>query len=192
MELLFATGNEDKLREVKKMLKNDSIKMPKDIGIDDFDVIEDGDTLKENAYKKAYELYKLTKKAVFADDTGLFVDALDGRPGIYSHRYTGNNASYLDNRIKLLSELEGNDNRGAYFETVIAYIDEKGNDYYFNGVLKGKISTEDRGEGEFGYDKIFLIENIDKTLGEMTIEEKNEVSHRARAMEKFKEFLEIK
>ena len=166
--------------------------MPKDIGIDDFDVIEDGSTLKENAYKKANALYKLTKRAVFADDTGLFVEALCGRPGVYSHRYAGDNASYLDNRNKLLSELEDKENRDAYFETVIAYIDDNGNDHYFNGVLKGKISSEDRGEGEFGYDKIFLIEDIDKTLGEMTIEEKNEISHRARAMEKFKEFLEIK
>lgn len=189
MQLLFATGNKDKLKEVKKMLANDSIKMPIDIGINDFDVVEDGKTLEENSYKKAYELYKLTGREVFADDTGLFVKAIDNRPGVHSHRYASANATYEDNRKKLLDELSGKEDRSAYFETVISYIDSKGEIFYFTGRLDGYISEIEKGEGEFGYDKIFIPENSQKSLAELSIEEKNQISHRARAMEKFKEFL---
>lgn len=189
MQLLFATGNKDKLKEVKKMLANDSIKMPIDIGINDFDVVEDGKTLEENSYKKAYELYKLTGREVFADDTGLFVKAIDNRPGVHSHRYASANATYEDNRKKLLDELSGIEDRSAYFETVISYIDSKGEIFYFTGRLDGYISEIEKGEGEFGYDKIFIPENSQKSLAEMTIEEKNQISHRARAMAKFKKFL---
>ena len=189
MELLFATGNKDKLIEVKKMLANDSIKMPIEIGINDFDVVEDGKTLEENSYKKAHELYKLTGRAVFADDTGLFVKAIDNRPGLYSHRYASANATYEDNRKKLLDELSDKEDRSAYFETVISYIDSKGEVFHFTGRLDGYISDIEKGDGEFGYDKIFIPENTQKSLAEMTIEEKNQISHRARAMEKFKEFL---
>ena len=189
MQLLFATGNKDKLKEVKKMLANDSIKMPIDIGINDFDVVEDGKTLKENSYKKAYELYKLTGRSVFADDTGLFVKAIGNRPGVHSHRYASANATYEDNRKKLLDELSDKEDRSAYFETVISYIDSKGKVFYFTGRLDGYISEIEKGEGEFGYDKIFIPENSQKSLAELSIEEKNQISHRARAMEKFKEFL---
>lgn len=191
MELLFATSNKDKLKEVKKMLANDKIKMPEDIGINNFDVIEDGKSLKENAYKKVKTLYDKVGKPTFADDTGLFVEALDGQPGIYSHRYAGENASYLDNRIKLLKELLDKESRKAYFKTVIAYIDSKGKEKYFEGILEGEISKEDRGCGEFGYDKIFLVKGIDKTLAELTIDEKNKISHRSIAMMKFKEYLDL-
>lgn len=189
MELLFATGNKDKLIEVKKMLSNDSIKMPIEIGISDFDVVEDGETLEENSYKKAYELYKLTSRAVFADDTGLFVKAIDNRPGVYSHRYASENATYEDNRKKLLDELSDKEDRSAYFKTVISYIDSKGEVYYFTGRLDGYISDIEKGDGDFGYDKIFIPEKTQKSLAQLTIEEKNQISHRARAMEKFKEFL---
>lgn len=189
MQLLFATGNKDKLKEVKKMLANDSIKMPIDIGINDFDVVEDGKTLEENSYKKAYELYKLTGREVFADDTGLFVKAIDNRPGVHSHRYASANATYEDNRKKLLDELSGIEDRSAYFETVISYINLKGEVFRFTGRLDGYISEIEKGSGEFGYDKIFIPENSQKSLAEMTIEEKNQISHRARAMAKFKKFL---
>lgn len=189
MELLFATANKDKLIEVKKMLANDLIKMPIDIGIENFDVIEDGDTLEENSYKKAHELHKLTGKPVFADDTGLFVKSLNNRPGIHSHRYASANATYEDNRKKLLEELSDKDDRSAYFETVISYIGPKGEVLYFTGRLYGHISEIERGKGEFGYDKIFIPEDSQNTLAELTIEEKNQISHRARAMEKFKKYL---
>lgn len=189
MELLFATGNKDKLKEVKEMLANDSIKMPIDIGISNFDVVEDGNTLEENSYKKASALYQLTGRAVFADDTGLFVKALDNRPGVHSHRYASANATYEDNRKKLLDELSNKDDRSAYFETVISYINLKGEVFRFTGRLDGYISEIEKGSGEFGYDKIFIPENSQKSLAEMTIEEKNQISHRARAMAKFKKFL---
>lgn len=189
MELLFATGNKDKLKEVKEMLSNDSIKMPIDIGISNFDVVEDGNTLEENSYKKASALYQLTGRAVFADDTGLFVKALDNRPGVHSHRYASANATYEDNRKKLLDELSNKDDRSAYFETVISYINLKGEVFRFTGRLDGYISEIEKGSGEFGYDKIFIPENSQKSLAEMTIEEKKQISHRARAMAKFKKFL---
>lgn len=189
MELLFASGNKDKLIEVREMLGNDLIKMPKDVGINDFDVVEDGKTLEENAYKKAHALYELTGKPVFADDTGLFVDSLDMRPGIYSHRYAGENATYLDNRNKLLDELKDKSSRKACFKTVIAFIDSSANCHYFEGILNGEITKEEKGVGDFGYDKIFLADGFSKTLAEMSVHEKNQISHRAKAMQKFKDFL---
>ena len=166
--------------------------MPKDIGIEGFDVIEDGHTLKENAFKKANELYKLCKKRVFSDDTGLFVKALDNRPGIYAHRYAGEDATDKDNRDKLLDELSDKANRDAYFLTVICFIDEDGKDYYFEGRLDGTISEIELGDGGFGYDKIFYVKKYEKSLGQMDINFKNQISHRGLAMKEFKKFLEDK
>ncbi|WP_296113608.1 RdgB/HAM1 family non-canonical purine NTP pyrophosphatase [uncultured Anaerococcus sp.] len=190
MKLVFASNNENKLKQVKLLLNHDKIYLPKDLGIENFDVIEDGNTLRENAFKKAHELYKLTKADVFSDDTGLFVKALDNRPGIYSHRYAGEDATDKDNRVKLLSELENFSNRDAYFETVVCFISKDGKAHYFKGKLDGKISLEEKGEGGFGYDKIFYVNKYGKTLAEMDIEFKNKISHRGLAIKKFKEFLE--
>lgn len=192
MELVFASNNINKLEQVKLLLDNDKVLMPKDIGIEGFDVIEDGHTLKENAFKKAYELYKLCKKRVFSDDTGLFVKALDNRPGIYAHRYAGEDATDKDNRDKLLDELSDKANRDAYFLTVICFIDEDGKDYYFEGRLDGTISEIELGDGGFGYDKIFYVKKYEKSLGQMDINFKNQISHRGLAMKEFKKFLEDK
>lgn len=190
MKLVFASNNINKLEQVKLLLDNDKVLMPKDVGVEGFDVIEDGLTLKENAFKKANELYKLTKKRIFADDTGLFVKAIDNRPGIYSHRYAGGNATDKDNRDKLLEELSDKNNRDAYFLTVICFIDEDGNDYYFEGRLDGTISETELGDGGFGYDKIFYVKEYKKSLGQMDINFKNQISHRGLAMKEFKKFLE--
>lgn len=190
MELVFASNNINKLEQVKLLLDNDKVLMPKDIGIEGFDVIEDGHTLKENAFKKANELYKLCKKRVFSDDTGLFVKALDNRPGIYAHRYAGEDATDKDNRDKLLDELSDKANRDAYFLTVICFIDEDGKDYYFEGRLDGTISEIELGDGGFGYDKIFYVKKYEKSLGQMDINFKNQISHRGLAMKEFKKFLE--
>ena len=190
MELVFASNNKNKLEQVKLLLDNDKVLMPKDVGVEGFDVIEDGLTLKENAFKKANELYKLTKKRVFSDDTGLFVKAIDNRPGIYAHRYAGENATDKDNRDKLLEELSDKNNRDAYFLTVICFIDEDGKDYYFEGRLDGTISETELGDGGFGYDKIFYVEEYKKSLGQMDINFKNQISHRGLAMKEFKKFLE--
>ena len=192
MELVFASNNINKLEQVKLLLDNDKVLMPKDIGIEGCDVIEDGHTLKENAFKKANELYKLCKKRVFSDDTGLFVKALDNRPGIYAHRYAGEDATDKDNRDKLLDELSDKANRDAYFLTVICFIDEDGKDYYFEGRLDGTISEIELGDGGFGYDKIFYVKKYEKSLGQMDINFKNQISHRGLAMKEFKKFLEDK
>lgn len=190
MKLVFASNNINKLEQVKLLLDNDKVLMPKDVGVEGFDVIEDGLTLKENAFKKANELYKLTKKRIFADDTGLFVKAIDNRPGIYAHRYAGENATDKDNRDKLLEELSDKNNRDAYFLTVICFIDEDGNDYYFEGRLDGTISETELGDGGFGYDNIFYVKEYKKSLGQMDINFKNQISHRGLAMKEFKKFLE--
>lgn len=190
MELVFASNNINKLEQVKLLLDNDKVVMPKDIGIEGFDVVEDGLTLKANAYKKASELYKITKRKVFSDDTGLFVKALDNRPGIYAHRYAGEDATDKDNRDKLLEELADKDCRDAYFLTVICFIDEDGKDYYFEGRLDGTIATKELGNGGFGYDKLFYVKKYDKSLAQMDINFKNQISHRGLAMKEFKKFLE--
>lgn len=190
MELVFASNNINKLEQVKLLLDNDKVVMPKDIGIEGFDVVEDGLTLKANAYKKASELYKITKRKVFSDDTGLFVKALDNRPGIYAHRYAGEDATDKDNRDKLLEELADKDCRDAYFLTVICFIDEDGKDYYFEGRLDGIIATKELGNGGFGYDKLFYVKKYDKSLAQMDINFKNQISHRGLAMKEFKKFLE--
>lgn len=190
MELVFASNNINKLEQVKLLLDNDKVVMPKDIGIEGFDVVEDGLTLKANAFKKASELYKLTKRKVFSDDTGLFVKALDNRPGIYAHRYAGEDATDKDNRDKLLEELADKDCRDAYFLTVICFIDEDGKDYYFEGRLDGTIANKELGNGGFGYDKLFYVKKYDKSLAQMDINFKNQISHRGLAMKEFKKFLE--
>lgn len=192
MQLVFASNNLNKLEQVKLLLDNDKVLMPKDVGIDNFDVIEDGSTLKVNAFKKAYALYKLTKSKVFSDDTGLFVNSLNNRPGIYAHRYAGEDATDKDNRDKLLSELKDKDNRDAYFLTVICFIDDDGKDYYFEGRLDGTIAEHELGDGGFGYDKIFYVDKLGKSLGQMDVLFKNQISHRGLAMKKFKEFLDKK
>lgn len=186
MTLLFATGNIDKLKQVELMI--DNLKSPKDFDLDDIEVVEDGKSLKENAYKKAKTYFDLAKVPTISDDTGLFVEALDNRPGIYAHRYAGEDATYKDNRDKLLSELKDKDNRNAYFKTLVCYIDENGKDYYFEGILEGTITKEEIGQYEFGYDQIFLPKGSDRTLGQMTEKEINQISHRSKAIESFAKF----
>lgn len=186
MTLLFATGNLDKLKQVELMI--DNLKSPKDFDLEDIDVVEDGKSLKENAYKKAKTYFDLAKVPTISDDTGLFVEALDNRPGIYAHRYAGEDATYKDNRDKLLSDLKDKDNRDAYFKTLVCYIDENGKDYYFEGILEGTITKEEIGQYEFGYDQIFLPKGSDRTLGQMTEKEINQISHRSKAIESFVKF----
>lgn len=190
MKIVLATSNKDKVREIKEILgENIKIYTTKDYNIDNFEVEEDGETLKENAYKKAKTLYDILKVPTLADDTGLFVKSLDLRPGVYSHRYAGDNPTYKDNRDKLLEELKNCENRDAYFKTTVSFIDDKGKDYYFDGQINGEISKKEYGDKDFGYDQIFKVKELDKTFGQMTDEEKNLYSHRSLALEKFKKFL---
>jgi len=188
MELVFATNNKHKIREISDLL-DDSFKI---LGLSDVniteDIPEDAETLAENALFKARFVHDRTGMNVFADDTGLEVDALGGAPGVYSARYSGEGRSFDDNITKLLGEMEGAENRLARFRTVIALILD-GSEYLFEGTVEGKITTERRGNGGFGYDPVFLAEGYDLTFAEIPLPEKNKISHRARAMRKMLEFL---
>ena len=192
MEIVFASGNIDKVNQVKLILDEVDLKTPVDFGIENYEVEENGKTLKENAYKKAKALFDLINKATIADDTGLFVKSLDARPGVYSHRYANQNPTYKENRDKLLSELEEKIDRRAYFETCLCFIDENGYDHYFFGKLPGTITSQESGDYDFGYDQIFMPDKFDITLGEMTKEEINKISHRSKAFSQFKEYLRKK
>jgi XTP/dITP diphosphohydrolase len=187
-KLVLATRNRDKIREIKN-------KLGKDIDIltiDDFDhipeVIEDGETLEQNAIKKAKIIHKYTKLPTIGDDTGLLVDALSGKPGVYSSRFAGENATYDENVDKLLDELKGVswEQRDAKFITVVAYMDNN-SEWTVEGKVKGKIIKQKRGNNGFGYDPVFYYEKLGKTFSEMDIEEKNKISHRAIALKKFVE-----
>lgn len=190
--LVFASGNPDKLIEVREVLSKLDVEIvgTKELGLEKFEVDEDGETLHENAFKKAYELYQQVKLPVFADDTGLFVPYLGGAPGVYSARYSGEGATYASNRAKLLKELASaeKDDRAAYFMTVIAYYDGV-NKYFFEGRIDGRITEKEIGERGFGYDAVFLPDGYTKTFAELSLEEKSEISHRARSLFQFRNFL---
>jgi XTP/dITP diphosphohydrolase len=188
MELLFATNNKHKIREISDLLDGRF----KILGLSDVnitgDIPEDAETLAENALFKAKFVHDRTGMNVFADDTGLEVDALGGAPGVYSARYAGEGRSFDDNINKLLAEMQGAENRRARFRTVIALILD-GTEYFFEGAVEGKITTERKGTGGFGYDPVFLADGYDRTFAEIPLSEKNRISHRARAMRKLLEFL---
>ena len=198
MLLILATQNQDKVKEFKKLIEDNNlsitVKSLKDYGVD-YDVVENGKTLKENAYLKA-KGYKdildemgLIDYSIIADDTGLFVDALNGEPGIYSARYSGEDATYEKNRLKLLDKLKGISNREAYFETIICLI-ENDDIHYFHGRVDGRILEHDTGElSQFGYDKIFYSYDLKKSFGEAGFIEKNKVSHRGRAFNELLKYL---
>lgn len=187
MEILFATHNEDKVNEVKSILKNYKIYSLKDLNDND-DVIEDGSSFKENAYKKAKYFFEKYKIPTISDDSGLVVASLAGMPGINSARYAGESANYKTNNEKLIKEMENKQNRDAYFITVICYVDKLGNANYFSGKLFGTITEELRGVNGFGYDPIFYIPKYKKTLAEMQ-GMKQKISHRFLALQYLDKFL---
>lgn len=193
-KIILSSGNKHKIVEIKDILKDLPFEVisKNDLGYEDFDVDEDGTTLEENAFKKAIELHKLTNGIVIADDTGLFVDALDGEPGVYSARYAGEPTSDKNNRELLLKKLQNvpYENRTAYFKTVIAIIYEDGSKASAEGKVNGIIGFEEKGQNGFGYDSLFIVENTGKTFAEMTEDEKNKISHRARALQNLKKSLE--
>lgn len=183
--LIFATHNANKAKEIKQLLPHGyTLESLDDIGLHD-DIPETGTTLEENALIKARYVYQKTGKACFADDTGLEVDSLDGAPGVYSARYAGEKATYQDNVIKLLEALGSETNRDAQFRTVIAHINEDGNEELFDGIAEGTITAAQLGEEGFGYDPIFLPKGHNQTFAEMDSASKNAISHRGRAFEKF-------
>jgi XTP/dITP diphosphohydrolase len=192
MKIILATNNKHKVEEIKNILDSQSIKLLtlNDLNIK-IEIVEDKKTLEGNSRKKAEEVHKISKLPTLADDTGLFVEALNREPGVYSSRYSGENATYESNCRKLLKNLEGipDTNRNAYFKTVVCYYVSENNYYFFEGIMNGKIISEHRGKNGFGYDPIFVPDGFDKTYAEMTDKEKNSVSHRAKAFQKVNEYL---
>lgn len=190
--LVLATHNRDKIREMHDVLVHLPIAI---LSLDNFpnmpEVEEDGETLEDNAVKKALALQSYTGMPALADDTGLFVDALDGRPGVRSSRYAGEDASYQDNVRKLLTEMQQipPENRRARFRTVMAFAD--GNEVKLvEGVCEGHIALAPSGDSGFGYDPVFVVEGDSRTLAEMTLAEKNTISHRGHALRAAKKILE--
>jgi len=184
-KLYISTKNKNKLKELSRMLGDDiELLHP---GEDDEDVEETGVTLWENALLKANVGFERSGVPTIADDTGIEVDALNGGPGVYSARYAGEDATYEDNCRKLLQEMKGvaEEQRGARFRTVIAYVDGQSEPRRFDGIVEGRIITSNRGEGGFGYDPVFEVEGTEKTMAEMGSDEKNAISHRGNALRAF-------
>lgn len=187
-EILIATHNAHKKEEIQQILgENFTVTSLTDYNIHD-EIVEDGTTFHANALIKAQYCFDTTGKPSLGDDSGLVVEALDGRPGIYSARYAGNH-DFTKNMDKVLEELEGVENRKAYFVTVMCLVDETGTNY-FEGRVYGNLTKEVRGEKGFGYDPIFIPENYEITFAEMKAEDKNKISHRKKAIEQFLEFME--
>lgn len=186
--IVFATNNKHKLLEVQQILGNTfHLKSLVDIGFTG-DIPEDFDTLEQNASQKAWYLYNRYGVDCFADDTGLEVDALEGKPGVYSARYAGEQRNSQDNIVKLLADLKGICNRKAQFRTVISLI-ISGEEYQFQGVVRGSIIDELKGSDGFGYDPIFVPEGYNLTFAEMELDLKNRISHRGLATQKLVAFL---
>ena len=187
-ELVFATNNAHKLSEVQHLL-GDRFRLLslKDIHFED-EIPEDYDTLEQNALQKARYIFDKSHLNCFADDTGLEVDALNGRPGVFSARYAGEGKNPKDNIKKLFQELNGVKNRKARFRTVVALIIDN-QEYLFEGIVNGQIIESERGVDGFGYDPVFLPDGYSLTFAEMMLDQKNLISHRARAVGKLIEFL---
>lgn len=188
IELVFATHNAHKAREIAAMLPDGyTMKTLDEIGLHD-EIPETGSTLEENSRQKVdYVLSRCTCNC-FADDTGLMVDALGGAPGVYSARYAGESATYEDNVNKLLEVMNGIEERGARFATVIT-LSLEGEIYTFTGSVEGEITTSASGNEGFGYDPIFLPRESDRTFAQMTMDEKASISHRGRAFAQMIDFL---
>ena len=190
IDIVLATHNKDKQVELSKVLNYKEINI---LTLKDFpdigEIIEDGETLKENALIKAYTVYKKTGLPSISDDTGLAVDALNGEPGVYSARYAGENCTYLDNVNKMLLEMKNipQNKRTATFTTVMAYVDDK-RELTAKGVVKGIITDKIKGIGGFGYDSIFYVHNKGKTFSEMKPTLKMSIDHRSRAFLKIRKF----
>ena len=184
MKIVIATHNQDKLKEIQREI--DGFKWEV-VSLSAFpeilEIVEDGKTLVENALIKAREVFKKTGLPTISDDTGLEVDALDGAPGVYTARYAGEDCSYEDNVNKMLKDMHKvpMPNRTAMFKTVMVFKDEN-EELIVEGVVKGIISRETRGEDGFGYDPIFYVPENNKTFAEMTMSEKNKISHRGNAI----------
>ena len=189
IELVFATHNEHKLEEARALLSGLAVlHMPREYGLTE-EIPEDFDTIEQNAQQKSEFVYTAIGRDCFSDDTGLEVEALGGAPGVYSARYAGASCNADANVEKLLRALDGQKHRAARFRTVVALV-LGGERYMFEGCVDGEILTSRRGEGGFGYDPVFRPYGYAKSYAEMSLAEKNSLSHRARAMQALRQFLE--
>ena len=192
MEIIVATKNRGKVREIRKALKGAGLKI---YSLTDFSDVpgieEDGKSFTENALKKARFYSKHFGKLAIADDSGLEVDALGGLPGVYSARYSREGASDQENNKKLLSEMEGIpfSKRGARFRCVMAMVSHDGREAVVEGLCRGRIGTRGVGMKGFGYDPLFILPQYGRTMAQLTVEEKNRVSHRGKALKKLKKML---
>jgi XTP/dITP diphosphohydrolase len=190
IDLVFVTNNKFKLEEIQNIVGfKYRIMSLKDINCYD-EIPETHMTIEENASEKSHYIYKRYELDCFADDTGLEIDALDGRPGVFSARYAGEGKDFDDNMNKVLSELQNISNRKARFRTVISLILD-GNEYQFEGIVNGQILTRKIGGKGFGYDPIFQPDGFSKSFAQLTMKEKNKISHRGMAIQKMIEFLNI-
>lgn len=188
MQLIFATHNKNKIKEVKSLIPK-TIKL---LSLDDINLLDEIEetalTIEGNALLKAKTIYEETGHNCFADDSGLLVDVLNGAPGVYSARYAGEQKNDSDNIEKLLLDLHDQPNRNAHFKTVMALIID-GKDYLFEGIINGKITSEKKGTNGFGYDPVFIPEGYNQTFAQMDSETKNAISHRGIALRKLIQFL---
>jgi XTP/dITP diphosphohydrolase len=188
MELVFATANKNKTKEIQSLI-SENIRLMSLIDISCYeDIPETQPTIEGNAAQKAFYVYEKYGKDCFADDTGLEIEALDGKPGVMSARYAGESKNADANMNKILAEMLGIQNRKARFKTVISLV-IKGKEVQFEGVVNGTILLEKRGDKGFGYDPIFQPDGYDRPFAEMELAEKNKISHRALAVNKLVEYL---
>lgn len=187
-EIVLASNNPGKLKEMSALLKDFRLWTLADIGFDQT-IEEPFQTFAENAHAKAKAIHDFCGKAVLSDDSGICVAALNGRPGVDSAHYAGPQRSDADNRDLLLQEIHGKEDRSAWYEAVLCLITEAGDTHYFSGRCEGQIAEAPRGERGFGYDPLFVPDGYDQTFGEIDPVVKNKISHRGRALEKLKEFL---
>lgn len=191
-ELVVATRNRGKMSEISVLLSDvvDRVCCASDFaGFPE--TVEDGETFEQNALKKAREAMRFTGLPALADDSGLVVDALDGRPGVHSARFSGEDGDDAANNRKLLHELQGvpPEGRSAAFVCVVALVTPDGDERLFSGRIGGRILEAGRGEGGFGYDPLFLVDGFERSMAELDMEEKNRISHRGQALRGFREYL---
>ena len=187
MKLIVASGNKDKVREIKSIFTNYEILSLKDINLD-IDIEENGTTFEENAYIKAKTIFDMTGEMVLADDSGIEIEELNWEPGIYSARYAGNHDDEANNDL-VLEKLKDKTNRTARYACALCVFFKDGTHKIIKEYCYGKITHERMGTGGFGYDPLFFVEEIGKTFGQVSLEEKNKYSHRAKALRKLREVL---
>jgi len=192
LQIILATHNRGKMKEMSSILAHLPVNL---LTLDDFpqigEIPETGETLKKNAFIKAETVHQKTGLPALADDTGLEVDALDGAPGVHSSRYDGETATFEDNCRKMMQEMDGipAEERTARFHTVIAFVSDSGNEWT-EGMVEGRILEKKQGDGGFGYDPLFYYPPLKKTFAELNSEQKNNISHRGKALRNFCQILE--